>query len=1044
MTKMTKRAKRQEGEHFSQVLRFWSLALGVAAAAFIAAILWYGSELVSRSIALEKQWGVNYSKTAELADSLSEIRAAFGYGGFIHNFKNLVLRKDESRIALAEADLTHTYSAVERYLSQAITDHERRDVATFTATVDRYRDALALVKQTIRDNRNISSLDLDRMARIDDLPAKKALAELAAYNLEKSGKSTSETSLALTKTVNFIYLGALIIPLLIIVFVIIALFLRRLLGINRELSDTQRYVGELYEAAPDATLVIDEKGSIFRANHQAEELLGYGPSEMCELTTEDLMPVRYRALHTTYREQAFGVAKERELGEEQDFVALTKDGIEIPVDITISFIEQEGSQYAIVTLRDISQKKQIDKELRYNREMLNIAQKIASVGSWDWDLVNDELNWSDEMYRIFGLDPEGNQTDYELFLRFIHLDDREPITTAINEAVIMGKPFENEFRIIRSDGRERIIEGSAEVIRDDSDKATRMVGTIHDITDFKKAQYDLALSDNVFKHAAEAIIVTDSQNRILRVNSSFTKMTQYTEEESLKRLPQELLQSFRHDSSFYDKLWKDLNSEGKWSGELWDRRKDGEVFPTHQNISVVKDRHGHVVQHISVISDITEKKKVEESIKYLAHFDQLTGLHNRVLFKDRLEHAVLRARRNSANVALLFIDLDRFKYVNDTLGHDAGDQLLIKVSNILKECVRDQDTVSRLGGDEFTIILEDMPRGSDATIVANKIIDSLVKPFTIYNQEVFIGSSIGITVFPDNADTPEEMIKNADIAMYFAKDSGRNQYQFYSQELADRSSNKFFMESRLHRALENNEFEVYYQPQVSIEDSRIIGAEALVRWNDPEHGIISPTAFIPIAEESGLIVPLGLWVLDTACRQAAKWCREVDPDFCISVNLSSKQLAGDTIFDSVQSILEGSGLSADNLELEITESAIMDNPEGGIAQLERIRGLGISIAIDDFGTGYSSLSYLKRLPITRVKIDRSFLKDAHVNRDDEMIVNAIIVMSKSLNLRVIAEGVEHEEHLQYLKSHGCNEYQGFYFSKPVPVDQFEILLQLDD
>ena len=565
-----------------------------------------------------------------------------------------------------------------------------------------------------------------------------------------------------------------------------------------------------------------------------------------------------------------------------------------------------------------------------------------------------------------------------------------------------------------------------------------------DITEFKEAQYELALSDNVFNYATEAIIITDSQNRILKINDAFTNITQYTKDNVIGMTPQELVKSLKHDNNFYDEMWKELNDKGEWSGELWDKRKDGEIFPTHQNIKVIKDCHGHVVQHISIFSDITEKKKTEESIKYLAHFDQLTGLHNRVLFKDRLEHAVLRARRNKSIVALLFIDLDRFKYVNDTLGHDAGDQLLLNVSHILKESVRAQDTVSRLGGDEFTVILEDITQGEDAAIVANKIIGAIEKPFEIHNQEVVIGSSIGISLFPDNAETPEEIVKNADIAMYYAKESGRNQYQFYTQELADKSTNKFYMESNLRRGLENDEFEVYYQPQVSTESSKIIGAEALVRWNDPEHGVISPSVFIPVAEESGLIEPLGLWVLQTACKQAARWCRDINPDFCISVNLSSKQLAADNILDSVQTILDESGLSAENLELEITESAIMENPEGGVSQLERVRKLGVSIAIDDFGTGYSSLSYLKRLPITRVKIDRSFLQDVHINRDDQMIVNAIIMMSKSLGLRVIAEGVEHELQLQYLKNYGCNEYQGYYSSKPVPAEKFEMLLHIPE
>lgn len=698
----------------------------------------------------------------------------------------------------------------------------------------------------------------------------------------------------------------------------------------------------------------------------------------------------------------------------------------------------------VAIFSDITKRRARENELQQNREMLNIAQEIAKIGSWDWDIIEDELYWSLETYRILGLEPKEGKTHYEAFLTSIHSDDREYVVTAINESTIIGKPFALEFQIVRPDGEIRIIKGQAEVTHNEDGKAVRMVGTIHDITELKQAEYELAMSDNVFNTAAEGIMVTDRSNRILRVNRAFSNITQYSEEEVIGLHPQRLLQSGRHDPEFYQSLWHTLNSEDHWSGEIWNLRKDGELFASHQNITVVRNVHGNIVQHISIFSDITERKRAEEDIRYLAHFDQLTGLHNRVLFKDRFEHAIAKAARVSGNVGLLFIDLDRFKFVNDNLGHDAGDQLLIQVSHILKQSVRKQDTVARLGGDEFTIILEDLESASDAAKVADQIIQSISKPLDIHQHEVVIGSSIGISIFPDNGLIPEELIKYADIAMYHAKESGRNQYQYYTTQLAEQSNHHFYLQARMRNALQNGEFELYYHPQIAIDGSRIIGAEALIRWNDPEHGVVSPSAFIPIAEETGLIAELGIWVLEAACLQAEKWCREYDPDFCISVNLSAKQLMAEDIFEKIESVIERSGLSPHNLELEVTETAVMENPEHGIHQLERLRALGVLLSIDDFGTGYSSLSYLKRLPITRVKIDRSFLVDANENRDDAMIVRAIIQMAISLELRVIAEGVEREEQIEFLLENGCSEYQGYYYSMPVQVSAFENLLVLQN
>ena len=438
--------------------------------------------------------------------------------------------------------------------------------------------------------------------------------------------------------------------------------------------------------------------------------------------------------------------------------------------------------------------------------------------------------------------------------------------------------------------------------------------------------------------------------------------------------------------------------------------------------------------------DLEERKRVEQSIRHMAHHDALTGLPNRALFRDRLTHAMAQADRYHQILAVLFLDLDRFKAINDTLGHNVGDQLLKIAAERLRSCVRDCDTVARLGGDEFTIIVDDIVEVRDAAVVAQKILDTLSQPFNLHEHEVFISVSIGLTLYPNDDENADNLLRNADSAMYRAKEYGRNNYQFYVADMNVKARERLMLESQLRRALDRNEFTLYYQPRVDLSSGKVIGAEALLRWRHPDRGLVPPVQFIPILEETGMIIPVGEWVLQQASQQNRAWQDLGLPKIRMAVNLSVRQFIQKELADSILSIIERAGLAPEYLELEITEDLLLEHNQTNIKTLTKLRNRGVHISIDDFGTGYSSLSYLKRLPIDTLKIDQSFLRDIENDPDNKAITSAIIAMANSLHLNVLAEGVETEEQLAFLRAQGCNEIQGFSFSKPLTAEEFEKLL----
>ncbi len=927
------------------------------------------------------------------------------------------------------------------------------------------------------------------------------------------------------------------------------------------------------------------------------------------------------------------------------------------------------------------ERKQTEETLRKSRASLAEAQRIARVGNWGWETVTNDLYWSDEVYRIFGLVPQEFEVTYEAFLKSVHPEDREHVKKAVNEALYENKYYDIDFRIVRPDGEVRVVHGQAEVTRYESGKPIRMVGTVQDVTEHRRAEevlresekkyrdlvanalvgvyrsnlkgetlyvndallrifeYDsveeimavgvsalyrdkkrrdvlieklkkvskvsnfevevvtktgksktvllnatldgdvlsgmimditerhrtdaqLRLQGVALEAAADGIVITDQGGNIQWVNPAYTRMTGYRLDEVVGENLR-VLKSGKQDQSFYKQLWDTILTGKSWYGELINKRKDGSLYPEEQSITPVLDKNGEIAHFIaikrditkhrqienvtarlgrildqsaneiyvfdattlrfsqvsqgarenlgysmeelesltpvdlkpeftqkmfaklieplrngekeyiafetvhrrkngslypvearlqlshretpqvfvSIIQDITERMQTQERLHHLAHHDVLTDLPNRMLFMDRLEHALSRARRAGCLVAVLFLDMDRFKIINDTLGHDVGDRLLQAFGLRLCACVRDGDTVARHGGDEFVIVLEDVATVDDVPAMARKILNTLAQPFQIDDRELFMTSSIGISLHPSDGQDAPTLLKNADTAMYRAKGTGRNTYQFYSADMSAKAFERLTLETSLRHALKREEFLLYYQPQVDMGTGRIVGVEALLRLQHPDLGLVLPGDFIPLLEDTGLIVPVGEWVLRSACVQAKTWQHAGLPPVRLTVNLSARQFAEPNLTDAVARVLKEVDLDPALLELEITESVIMQNAQATIDTLAALGNMGLRFAIDDFGTGYSSLSYLKRFSINTLKIDRSFVRDITTDTDDTAIITTIAAMAHNLKLNVVAEGVETEEQLAFLRASGCDGFQGYLFSRPVPTKELARLLQ---
>jgi diguanylate cyclase (GGDEF)-like protein/PAS domain S-box-containing protein len=540
----------------------------------------------------------------------------------------------------------------------------------------------------------------------------------------------------------------------------------------------------------------------------------------------------------------------------------------------------------------------------------------------------------------------------------------------------------------------------------------------------------------VFDCTREGVLVTDAQGLIVHVNRAFIEITGYQCEDVMGHQPS-LFKSGRHSASFYRAMFQTLERDGEWSGEIWNRRKSGEIYPQWQTIRVIRDDQGQISHYVAVFSDISAIKHSEHELAHLAHHDPLTDLPNRLLFTDRAEQALASAQAHKRGCALLLLDLDHFKIINDSLGHNVGDQLLKTVGERLQGLFGPGVTLARLGGDEFAVLAESCPQLVQAAALAQRILDAMKEPFIFDGHQLFISASIGISLFPSDALSAEQLLRNADSALFKAKSAGREGYALYTEELTAHAQHRVEMAGELRRALEQQELRVYYQPVHELQNSRLIGVEALVRWQHPERGLVPPGDFIPIAERTGLIADIDAWVMDQACRQMCQWLADGAPLTFLAVNVSSRLFARRELYDQVAKVLHDTGLDPAFLELEVTESAIMEDPEVALEQMHRLRELGLRLAIDDFGTGYSSLLRLKRLPVQKLKIDQGFVAGLPWDEDDAAIVRVVIALAQSMGMQVHAEGIEQVDQARFLLDQQCDLGQGYWFGRPMPASELD-------
>jgi diguanylate cyclase (GGDEF)-like protein/PAS domain S-box-containing protein len=676
-------------------------------------------------------------------------------------------------------------------------------------------------------------------------------------------------------------------------------------------------------------------------------------------------------------------------------------------------------------------------EMRQREERLRLALWGSGDEFWDWDMQHDRLVMTG-IGELMRSPHEGKPVAARAWIEEnIHPDDLPAVRQRIDEHVAGAtETLESEHRLRSNRGdwiwvlaRARIVE------RDEKGQPLRMCGTARNIMGTRAADREHRIAQEVIRSMTEALTVTDLEFRFVSVNPAFTRMTGWREHEVIGRVAS-ILNCSQHPPEHYLAMREALERNGHWRGELWQRRKDNEEFLCWLELTEVRDASGARTHFVGVLNDITDRKRAEQELRYLANYDTLTGLPNRTLLSERLGHAIIRARRGNRKVAVLFLDLDRFKHVNDSMGHAAGDRMLKAAGSRLRHVVREGDTVARLGGDEFTVVLEDVAGNLEAEHIAQKVIAAFDQPLELDNgQEVVITPSIGISFYPDHGQVPTDLLKFADTAMYQAKERGRRTYMVYTEAMDAAARLRATTVAALRKALERNEFSLVYQPKLSLLDERVTGVEALLRWRSEDLGNVPPTSFIPIAEETGMIIEIGDWVVSQACAQLARWRDAGVRDVTMSVNVSVLQLLRGELTQRLCDILAEHDIAPNQLELELTESMVMANAEQSITTLRQLKAVGVTLAIDDFGTGYSSLSYLKRLPIDTLKIDKEFVGDITTDPDDEAITATVITMAHSLGLNVVAEGVESAEQVEYLREQGCDEIQGHWLSLALGPDQ---------
>ena len=817
---------------------------------------------------------------------------------------------------------------------------------------------------------------------------------------------------------------------------------REKLRIARAMQRSNERFRGLFDAHPVPMWIVDAETMRFVAvNPAAMQHYGYNEPEFMNLTL--------RELHCAGDFDRFAARLARSASEEEGGQRSAgvwrhrhKDGSTISVDMSHHALTYSGRPGIFMLANDVTDRINAEAEARRSNEMLeavidNIPQRIF----WK-DRESRYLGCNNAFARDAGLaynEQVIGKTDHDLpwgqHAHVLRADDEEVIVSSVPKM-----HYERDIMV-----REtlRTVVTSKLPLTDGEGQTIGVLGSYHDITERKRAELALRLQSRALDASVNAILITGSVaggNVIEYANPAFKRITGYEPSEVIGR-DCRFLQGTDQDQEGLNAIRRGLAGNREASAVLRNYRKDGALFWNQLFVAPVPNVNGHTTHHIGVINDVTDLIRYQEQLEYQANYDTLTRLPNRNLLRDRLQHAIEEARRRDTKLSVVFIDLDGFKNVNDSLGHSVGDRLLAVVAERLARCARASDTVARHGGDEFVAVLPELTDERLLIAWMERVRSAISEPVWLDGTELYVGCSMGASIFPQDGDDAESVMKKADLAMYRAKDMGRNTFQFYLPEMNASVGARMNVERRLRRALRDGEFILHYQPQVDMATGKIVGIEALVRWMDPEQGLVSPASFIPVAEESGLIGPLSEWVLREACRQNKAWQDAGLPPARVSVNLSARQFQQRDIASLVLSVLKETGLEPKYLELELTESAIMRNAEEAITMLAELSALGIGIAIDDFGTGYSSLSYLKRFPVHRLKIDRSFVADIGACGDDETITSAIIALAHSLQLQVIAEGVETSAQLDFLRARDCDEMQGYFFSRPMPRDAIPGLLR---
>jgi diguanylate cyclase (GGDEF)-like protein/PAS domain S-box-containing protein len=692
--------------------------------------------------------------------------------------------------------------------------------------------------------------------------------------------------------------------------------------------------------------------------------------------------------------------------------------------------------------------------LRQNLADLQVREEAYRILTEQSPAIIYQANIDDDGHTIF-ISSQVNELGYSadewinhpgLWKSLIHPEDVKRVMAEMDDAISHKIAFSSEYRLRNKKGEWRYFHDKARIFNDANGHPLYQQGMLIDITDSKLTEIELKIAAIAFD-SSDGMFITDANKVILRVNSAFIKITGYTLDEAIGKA-HELFSSDSQDKHLYDSMWDSIEHTGAWEGEVWGKRKGGEVYPARLILSTVKNAAGIVNNYVASLTDITASKAASDEIKNLAFFNPLTQLPNRRLLMDRLKQALVSSSRSGNKGALLFLDLDRFKTLNDTLGHDIGDFLLKQVAERLSHCVRAGDTVAHIGGDEFILLLENLSpdaieAGAQAEFISNKILNAISQQYQLGVHSYRSTASIGSAIFNGHDISQDELLKQADIAMYQAKDSGRNTLRFFDPKMQEAINARAELENELRIAIEQKQFELYYQAQVD-NAGRPIGAEALIRWLHPVRGVISPFDFIPLAEETGIILPMGYWVLETACAQLKLWQQSTHTrELSLAVNVSATQCHQADFVEQVEELITRHDIDPALLKLELTESTLLEDVEGIIAKMIILRKTGVRFELDDFGTGYSSLQYLKQLPLHQLKIDKSFIADIAMDGNGRTLVCTIIAMAHSLNLNVIAEGVETEEQRQFLKNNGCDHYQGYLFSKPVVIKAFEALLEPD-